>query len=192
MDTLCSAASYKRRECGQAWRKIRLHMPILPDVLQANLRLVFCGTAPSRKSAQLQAYYAHPGNLFWKTLFAAGFLPEALQPQDYQRLPEFGFGLTDLNKRQFGVDAELDEEQFDVAGLQEKLRLYRPRVLAFTSKQAGSVFLGDKHLTYGAQPEPFAATQLWVLPSTSGSARPHWARLQHYWFELGALLAHKI
>lgn len=161
---------------------------ILPDVLQTDLCLVFCGTAPSRKSAQLQAYYAHPGNLFWKTLWTAGFVPEALQPQDYQRLPEFGLGLTDLNKVQCGVDADLDDAQFDVAGLQEKLRRYRPRLLAFTSKHAGSVFLGDQKITYGAQPEPFADTQLWILPSTSGNARPHWARLQHYWFELGAFL----
>ncbi len=164
--------------------------PILPDVLQPGLRLVFCGTAPSRKSAELKAYYAHPGNMFWKTVFDAGLITHALQPQDFSRLLEWGMGLTDLNKVQCGVDAELDKAQFDVAALQEKVRHFRPQYLAFTSKHAGSVFLGQKKLDYGLQPHGFADTQLWVLPSTSGSARPHWARLRHYWYELGEHMMH--
>lgn len=36
-------------------------MPILPDVLQPNLNIVFCGTAPGTVSAQRGAYYANAG-----------------------------------------------------------------------------------------------------------------------------------
>ena len=42
---------------------------ILPDVLTYNLKIVFCGTAASKKSKLLKSYYAGPGNKFWKTLY---------------------------------------------------------------------------------------------------------------------------
>ena len=41
---------------------------VLPDILQPGLRVVFCGTAAGRASAKARAYYAGPGNSFWKTL----------------------------------------------------------------------------------------------------------------------------
>ena len=40
----------------------------LPDILQPNLKVVFCGTAAGDASAKKRAYYAGPGNRFWKTL----------------------------------------------------------------------------------------------------------------------------
>ncbi len=38
--------------------------PVLDDMLASGLRIVFCGTAPGRLSAEQQAYYAHPQNKF--------------------------------------------------------------------------------------------------------------------------------
>src|SRR3546814_13773735 len=49
--------------------------PVLPDVLAPGLRLVFCGSAAGRKSAELGAYYAGPGNKFWPTLYEIGLTP---------------------------------------------------------------------------------------------------------------------
>lgn len=159
-------------------------MAILPDVLQPELTLVFCGTAPSHRSAQAQAYYAHKGNLFWPTLWQAGFIPVPLVPAQYPDLPRYGIGLTDLNKQQSGVDKVLDLAAFDVVGLQEKIQQYQPRILAFTSKHGASVFFQAKMLEYGEQAARFGKTRIWVLPSTSGSARSHWQRLQGHWYAL--------
>ena len=159
-------------------------MAILPDLLQPNLKLVFCGTAPSHKSAAMQAYYAHPGNLFWKTLAEIALVP-ALQPSDYPQLLNYGIGLTDLNKQQSGVDSELDPDAFDVQALREKILHYQPQLLAFTSKHGASVFFANKNLNYGLQSEHLERTQFWILPSTSGNARPHWKRLKHHWLALG-------
>jgi G:T/U-mismatch repair DNA glycosylase len=39
---------------------------ILPDVLQPDLKVVFCGTAAGTQSAQAGAYYAGRGNYFWE------------------------------------------------------------------------------------------------------------------------------
>ena len=53
--------------------------PILPDLLQPGLALVFCGTAAGRRSAAEGAYYAHPGNLFWRALHAVQLTPRQQQ-----------------------------------------------------------------------------------------------------------------
>lgn len=160
-------------------------MAVLPDLLRESLRLVFCGTAPSRRSAQVGAYYAHGGNHFWDILFDAGFTPTRLAPLDYRALLDVEIGLTDLNKLQSGVDSDLEAGAFDPAGLRAKMLAYRPEILAFTSKHGAQVFFDRRSLGYGRQEERIGETVLWVLPSTSGSARPHWERLKHHWYELG-------
>ena len=160
-------------------------MAILPDVLRDGLRLVFCGTAPSRRSAQVGAYYAHGGNLFWDVLFKAGFTPTRLAPLQYRDLLDSNIGLTDLNKLQSGVDSELDAGAYDPEGLLDKVYAYRPEILAFTSKNGAKAFFGRRAVAYGRQVERIGKTVVWVLPSTSGSARPHWERLKHYWYDLG-------
>lgn len=162
-------------------------MPVLPDLLREGLKIVFCGTAPSSRSAQLGAYYAHGGNLFWQVLHWAGFTPVRLAPVQYRDLLGYGIGLTDLNKVQSGVDAELDVSFYDPQALAEKILFFRPRILAFTSKNGAQAFYGRGALSFGPQSESIGQTQLWVLPSTSGSARAHWPLLKHYWFELGEL-----
>lgn len=146
---------------------------ILPDVLVPGLDLVLCGTAPGRVSKLAGAYYANPGNLFWRTLHEVGLTPERIAPADYPRVVEFGIGLTDLNKTEWGADHELSRSAFDVAGLEAKLELYRPKVLAFDSKTAGRAFLG-RPVLYGRQPETRSGTVLWVVPSPSGRARAFW------------------
>lgn len=147
--------------------------PILPDVLRPGLRLVFCGTAAGKRSAQEGAYYAHPGNMFWRALFQAGLTPRLLTPQEFPLLPEFGIGLTDLAKRHVGNDDELPRDAFDVPGLVVKIEQYAPGVLAFTSKHAARAVLGAG-IGYGLQHRAFGATKLFVLPSPSGQARGHW------------------
>ena len=58
---------------------------ILPDRLQAGLRLVLCGTAAGRVSALRGQYYAGPGNLFWPLLAETGLTPRRLPTQTSHR-----------------------------------------------------------------------------------------------------------
>jgi TDG/mug DNA glycosylase family protein len=146
---------------------------VLPDVLQSGLRLVFCGTAAGKRSAAEHAYYAHPGNLFWRALFEAGLTPRQLAPSEFPLLPDYGIGLTDLAKRHAGNDDELPRDAFDVPALITKIERYQPRLLAFTSKNAARAALGHA-VGYGLQTECFGSTKLFVLPSPSGQARGHW------------------
>lgn len=149
----------------------------VPDMLAHNLNVVFCGTALGRASAQAKAYYANPGNFFWKALHGVGLTPSLIKPADYASALTYGIGLTDLCKTAYGQDAELPEDAFDTDALRMKIETYQPRFLAFTSKTGAAAMLGNfttSGLKYGLQDERIGDTQLWVLPSPSGQARKFW------------------
>jgi len=149
---------------------------ILPDVLAPGLRVVFCGTAPGTRSAREGAYYAHPGNYFWRTLFETGLTPRQLAPREFRDVLQFGLGLTDAAKHAFGSDAELPRGAFDADALQRKLARHKPRIVAFTSKNAARAGLanGTSDLAYGEQSGQLAGCRVFVLPSPSGQARGFW------------------
>ena len=163
-------------------------MVVLPDVLGYGLNVVFCGTAAGSKSAKEGQYYARGNNKFWTVLADAGFVPVRLRPSQFKTVLDHDIGLTDLNKEQSGRDDDLTSDAYDVGGLVEQVREYRPRVLAFTSKRAARVFYDRKKVMWGRQPSPVGNTIVWVLPSTSGAAQPHWRKLKHLWYELAEFL----
>lgn len=143
--------------------------PILPDVLAPGLSVVFCGTAASAESHRRSAYYAHPGNRFWRTLHEAGFTPRRLAPSEFASVGQYGIGLTDLAKHHSGQDADLPGDAFDVEALVAKIERFSPDVLAFTSKTAAGAMLG-RGLDCGEHEQMIGVTRVWVLPSTSGLA----------------------
>lgn len=153
--------------------RTRQRAPLLPDVLTEGLQVVFCGTAPSRVSAARGAYYAHPGNAFWRTLYRTGLLPCQLPAAAFRELPRYGIGLTDLAKHHSGNDDELTADAFDVIALRRRIARHAPALLAFTSKNAAQAALQGS-VDYGRQAITWEATALWVLPSPSGQARRFW------------------
>mmetsp|Transcript_5830 Transcript_5830/g.16521 ORF Transcript_5830/g.16521 Transcript_5830/m.16521 type:complete len:180 (-) Transcript_5830:38-577(-) len=150
---------------------------VLPDVLQPGLTLVFVGTAPSRASAAKKAYYAGAGNAFWPTLHTTGITSTPMAPRNYRELLKLGVGFTDIVKYASGNDRDLSAGDFDGASVAEKVCVYKPRLLAFTSKRAASEFYGVRtaSLSYGEQAERIGKhTRVFVLPSPSGQARKFW------------------
>jgi TDG/mug DNA glycosylase family protein len=152
---------------------------ILPDVLAPDLKIVFCGTAAGNESARVGAYYAHPGNKFWHTLYVVGLTPQQLRPAEFRRVLDFGIGLTDLAKFVSGNDDTLKPHDLDAAALTAKILRFQPRVLAFTSKTAGMVYTGLRTIPFGRQPARIGATDVFVLPSPSGLARRSW-NVEHW------------
>jgi TDG/mug DNA glycosylase family protein len=146
---------------------------VLPDVLAPGLKIVFCGSAAGWKSAELRMPYAGPGNKFWPTLHAAGFTPTLWHPSDFKKLPSLGYGLTDINKTEFGMDVDLADGD-DPEALRRKIVKYQPRILAFTAKRPAMVFLARKKLDYGFLDDMVGATRIYVLPSPSGRAGSFW------------------
>ncbi len=143
---------------------------LLPDLLAPNLKLLFCGTAPSTASAAAKAYYAKPGNKFWPSLHAVGITPRQFAPAEYRTLLTLSIGFTDLCKHVAGTDAQLPKDAFDVDAVSAKLKKYTPAIVAFTSKNAAQSYLGHG-VEYGWQRgQAGEATAIFVLPSPSGLA----------------------
>jgi TDG/mug DNA glycosylase family protein len=147
---------------------------ILEDLLRPGLRLVICGSAAGTRSAQLKAYYAGPGNKFWKIMHEIGLTPERMAPQDWRQLDRYHIGLTDMAKAHFGMDTALPADSFDPARLRGAIERYQPTALAFNGKKAAQVFYGRPKVDYGLQ-ERLGPTAIWVLPSTSGAASGAWS-----------------
>jgi TDG/mug DNA glycosylase family protein len=149
---------------------------ILPDVLQPQLAIVFCGTAAGTESARQAAYYAHPQNRFWRALHEAGLTPRRLAPSEFPTLPDYGLGLTDIAKTASGMDRELPSGALGrdaCATLEAKILEFSPKVLAFTSLTAGRRFLGPT-AAFGPQARKIGTTTIWVLPSPSPTATWNW------------------
>jgi double-stranded uracil-DNA glycosylase len=149
---------------------------VLPDVLQASLRVVLCGTAVGTASAETGAYYAHKQNKFWKILHDTGLTPALLSPHQYRELLHHGIGLTDFVKTHSGMDHQIPLTKLaevSRARLRAAMLKFRPAFLAFTSKTGGQRFLGGPR-GYGEQTERIGDTRIWILPSTSGAANGSW------------------
>ena len=163
--------------------------PVLPDVLQSGLNIVFCGTAAGTVSAQRGAYYAHPQNKFWRALHGVRLTPRLLIPDEYRVLPGFGIGLTDLAKHVSGMDHQLPRGTLGVAArsaLTEKILEAQPKLLAFTSLAAGRCWLG-RGASFGDSGERIGRTCVWLLPSPSPAA--HWNWDETWWRKLAEAAA---
>jgi len=163
---------------------------MLKDVLIENLDVVFCGTAKGKASALKGYYYAGPGNKFYGILYDAGFTPKRLQPNDCYNINQYKISLTDLVHTEYGNDNQISKESYEVELFIKKMEHYKPQFIAFTSKAAASYAFGFKGVTsiinYGLQQHTIADCKVFVLPSTSGSARTYWK--EEFWFELSKLI----
>jgi TDG/mug DNA glycosylase family protein len=148
-------------------------MSMLPDVVTRELDVIFCGSAASAVSALKAAYYAGPGNKFWKTLHQTGLTNRPLAPSEFPLLLTYRVGLTDINKTESGGDKDLTKTADDPARLHTLITDHAPRFLAFNGKRAAKTYFGHD-VNYGRQPKAIGETAIYVLPSTSGAASGHW------------------
>lgn len=145
-------------------------MDVLPDIVEPDLRVLFCGTAVPCAAARGH-YHAGPGDDFWRLLHEAGLTPRRLSPYDDGTLSTYGYGLTDLVRRPLSSGRA---PAYDVASLVHTLRAYRPRWLAFTSKTAGQAAargLGLPLPGLGPADWELGGSAVFVLPSPSGANR---------------------
>jgi double-stranded uracil-DNA glycosylase len=152
--------------------------------------VVFCGTAKGKTSALKGYYYARTNNKFYNILHIANFTSMKLLPTDCYSINEHGIGLTDLVHTEYGNDNEISNESYEIDVFIKKMEQYKPKFIGFTSKKAASFALGFKGVTslidYGLQNQKIGVSKVFVLPSTSGSARRFWD--EKYWFELKKLM----
>src|SRR5690554_5460287 len=68
----------------------------VPDVIAANLTILFVGINPGLYTAWAGYHFAHPGNRFWPALYHSGLTPTLLRPNQNKQLLELGFGITNM------------------------------------------------------------------------------------------------
>ena len=142
----------------------------VPDVVAANLRVLFCGINPGLWSGATGRHFARPGNRFWKVLHGAGFTSRVLEPSEEEELLSCGLGITNLSARTTATAAELTKEELREGAvlLEEKVARLRPRFVAFLGMQAYRTAFDRPRATVGLLPEPVADAGAWLLPNPSG------------------------
>ncbi|KAK1829223.1 G/U mismatch-specific uracil DNA glycosylase [Podospora conica] len=109
----------------------------LPDALAPNLLVLFVGLNPGLLTARSGHAYAHPTNLFWRLLYSSGVTPRLCAPVEDRELPRlYSLGLTNIVARPSRNGAELSKAEMDagVAGLEAKVRAWRPEVVCVVGK----------------------------------------------------------
>jgi TDG/mug DNA glycosylase family protein len=142
----------------------------VPDVIGPGLDVLFCGINPGRWSGAVGHHFAHPGNRFWKALYASGFTDERLAPEREQELLRFGVGITNLVSRTTASAAELSRDELWVGGamLAGKVEQWRPTAVAFLGLTSYRTAFGRPKATIGEQDERIGTARLWLLANPSG------------------------
>jgi TDG/mug DNA glycosylase family protein len=146
----------------------------LRDRIQPGLRVLFVGINPGVRSAEIGHHFAGYSNRFWRLLHEAGLVPEPLRAEDDDRLPEFGYGITNLVARPTpGIDSlRLAEYRAGLAALARKVRRSRPAVVAFVGVTLFRAVYGLRPsvpVTPGPQRDVrFEGARVFVLPNPSG------------------------
>src|SRR6476619_2554798 len=91
------------------WSHLRLQ-----DRIRPGLRVLFVGINPGVRSAMTGHHFAGYSNRFWKLLYESGLVREPMTFEHDDRLPQFGFGMTNLIARPSpGIDDLLRSEYVD-------------------------------------------------------------------------------
>jgi double-stranded uracil-DNA glycosylase len=156
----------------------------ITDLLRPGLKLVFCGYNPSPTSARTGHHYAHPGNRFWRVLYAAGITERLYAPAEGPSLLDRGIGFTNIVARPTRRADELsrDEIRAGAAALREKLERLQPNAVAYTGIGVYQWLRGTSKVTWGVQADSAVpgVTDI-VIPSPSGLNRMLFDELvEHY------------
>ena len=134
--------------------------------------MLFVGINPGVRSALTGHHFAGFSNRFWKLLHESGLVPEPLGSQDDVRLPEWGYGITNIVARATpGIDT-LEKAEF-VHGrvrLRRKVLRHRPKVVAAVGVTVFRAMFPARRgvVTLGLQRERIGESAVFVLPNPSG------------------------
>ncbi len=147
-------------------------LPRLRDRIRPGVQVLFVGINPGIRSSLTGHHFAGASNRFWKLLYESRLVPEPLSYEDDRRLPDWGFGMTNIVARPTpGIDTLRPEEY--VAGrlrLRRKVQRHRPAIVALVGitvframfpRHAGAVH-------FGLQEQHIGSSKVFVLPNPSG------------------------
>ncbi|HUF23705.1 MAG TPA: mismatch-specific DNA-glycosylase [Vicinamibacterales bacterium] len=148
----------------------------LKDRIRPGVRVLFVGINPGVRSALTGHHFAGPSNNFWKLLFESGLTPERVTHVDDDRLPEWGYGMTNIVARPTpGVsDLTLTELRAGRAALERKVRRYKPAIVALVGITVYRALfpvgrsVSSGRITPGRTRDRIGDAVVWVLPNPSG------------------------
>ena len=118
-------------------------------------------------------HFAGVSNRFWKLLHESRLVPEPIGYLDDRRLPEWGFGITNLIPRPTpGIDTlRPGEYAAGERALRRKIRRVTPEVVVLvgvTLFRAVFKRRPGEAISLGLQPELLEGARVFVLPNPSG------------------------
>lgn len=136
------------------------------------MRVLFVGINPGIRSALTGHHFAGFSNRFWKLLYDSRLVPEPITCEDDDRLPEWGYGITNIVSRATaGIDT-LEREEYITgrARLRTKIARYRPAVVALVGVTVYRAMFPEQKGTVrlGRQADAIADATVFVLPNPSG------------------------
>jgi len=174
----------------------------LPDYLAPGLSILFVGINPGLRSAEVGHHFAGPSNRFWKLLFDARLIPVPMNYEEDWRLPEFGYGLTNVVARPTAGDQDLEKQDFldGCQALLTKITTYQPFLVALLGVSMARILLTPQQpersgqpsagnlIQVGMQPIHLAGVPVCVLPNPSGrNAHYSYQRMKELFCELNGL-----
>ena len=148
----------------------------LPDLLGADVHLLFVGINPGLRTAAVQAHFGGGSNRFYPALYRAGITDRlisasnGLAPDDLSHLIARGVGITNLFA---GASARADELttaelRSGARALATRVETISPRVVAMLGITAYRTAFDRPGAAVGPQPETLGGAPLWVVPNPSG------------------------
>jgi double-stranded uracil-DNA glycosylase len=139
-------------------------------VIAPGLDVLFVGINPSLWSGAVGLHFARPGNRFWRALHEAGFTDRVLSPHESRELLKRKIGVTNLVNRATASADELEiaDYQRGARRIAQKVRRYRPKIVAFVGMGAYRVAFARPRARGGPQDERLGGATIWVLPNPSG------------------------
>lgn len=148
----------------------------VPDLVGANLRLLFVGINPGLWTAAAQAHFARRGNRFYPALYAAGLSNReidasgGMRADDAADLTSRGIGITNLVHKATARADELSagELRSGTRNLLSKVARLRPAVVVILGVYAYRTAFERPNTTVGWQPTGIATARLLVAGNPSG------------------------
>jgi len=157
---------------GERGKEKLLTLPRLRDRIRPGVEVLFVGINPGVRSALTGHHFAGFSNRFWKLLYESGLVPERITFVDDDRLPEWGFGITNIVPRATpGIDTlSPDEYVRGRSRLHAKIRKFRPRVVALVGVTVFRAMFPEHtgRVVAGLQTQTLDGIPVFVLPNTSG------------------------
>ena len=146
----------------------------LPAIVRPGVRVLFVGINPGVRSALVGHHFAGYSNRFWKLLYDAKLVPEPIGCEDDGRLPEWGYGITNLVARPTPGISDLTAADYrnGRAALVRKIRRARPQVVALVGVTLYRALFPEAGrrgpVRPGPTPDRLGGAPVFVLPNPSG------------------------